>query len=369
MFTGKKYQNEYNDINKKTYNHFYSNQLVDIEMLELFRNNPYRKIIALSELDILRAARLREKLGIGGQNIESATAFRNKIVMKDLVSRAKFKVPKYRELVSVFDLYEFIEENNFPIVIKPVDGMGSRDTFIFYTMDELKLYLEKATLSNVMVEEYIEGDMYHIDGLFINHEVGFVSVGKYSTSTLSFKTNQGQGTILLHPNNEVFIRLKDYIECLVKAFPTPKYSSFHCEVFLTKSNDIIFCEIASRTAGGRVSEAIHFTYGIDLNETWIKLECGLQVNVPTNNTPTSLAGMYFVPKKAGFLKSIPEKIPFDWIVEYIPLFKEQTRVNRNMIVASDSIATVVFSGENEIILQERLAELVIWFEQNVIWEE
>ncbi|MFB9903826.1 hypothetical protein [Allokutzneria oryzae] len=39
-------------------------------------------LIAMSELDLLRAARVRERVGVAGQDVAGATAFTDKVVMK-----------------------------------------------------------------------------------------------------------------------------------------------------------------------------------------------------------------------------------------------------------------------------------------------
>ncbi|MFH8716321.1 hypothetical protein ACH4GC_34220, partial [Streptomyces zaomyceticus] len=64
---------------------YHDSVLVEREALRLHAEFGFDEIIALSEFDLLRAARLRDLLGLRGQNEESAIAFRDKLVMKDLL--------------------------------------------------------------------------------------------------------------------------------------------------------------------------------------------------------------------------------------------------------------------------------------------
>ncbi|MDW3157596.1 hypothetical protein [Bifidobacterium longum] len=52
-------------------------------VIELHGERPFDRIIALSELDILRAAKLRSLLDIPGQSYFSAFLYRDKIAMKE----------------------------------------------------------------------------------------------------------------------------------------------------------------------------------------------------------------------------------------------------------------------------------------------
>lgn len=52
--------------------------LVQLLTLEIHAASPITGIVALSEVDLIRAAQLRQKLGVLGQSVESAVAFRDK---------------------------------------------------------------------------------------------------------------------------------------------------------------------------------------------------------------------------------------------------------------------------------------------------
>ena len=99
--------------------------LLEIEAIHLFEEHPYRAIIALDESDIIRAARLREYLGLKGQHLESAIAFRNKCVMKSIAQNHGIPCASFTPLRSVVDLYDFVKKQKLPVILKPIDEMGS----------------------------------------------------------------------------------------------------------------------------------------------------------------------------------------------------------------------------------------------------
>ncbi|HYF65541.1 MAG TPA: hypothetical protein VD886_22125, partial [Herpetosiphonaceae bacterium] len=61
----------------RTFEAYETTALIDLEVVRLHRTWPIDRIIATSEVDILRAGRLRTRLGLAGQSGPSALAFRN----------------------------------------------------------------------------------------------------------------------------------------------------------------------------------------------------------------------------------------------------------------------------------------------------
>ncbi|MGZ4113293.1 MAG: ATP-grasp domain-containing protein, partial [Tumebacillaceae bacterium] len=120
----------------KGFDDYRNDGLVEIEALRLHRERPFRAVIALDEADVMRAARIRERLGLPGQHVESATAFRDKVVMKTLLA-PHVKCPAFARLTEPFDLHDFVETHGLPVVVKPDDGMGSMNTQVVRTQEQL----------------------------------------------------------------------------------------------------------------------------------------------------------------------------------------------------------------------------------------
>ncbi|QNU24249.1 hypothetical protein [Geobacillus zalihae] len=98
LFTNERFSDQFVGFDiKKSYKKFQDNGLVDYDAIELYEQNPYDAIIALDETEIVRAARLRERFNLRGQNMKSALAFRDKVIMKDYVSSAGLKTPAYKK--------------------------------------------------------------------------------------------------------------------------------------------------------------------------------------------------------------------------------------------------------------------------------
>lgn len=67
----------------------------------------------MGEEDIVRCAQIRKRLGIeeSGQTVESATRFRDKLVMKRVLKEAGVKVPEFASVEIPQDIFEFYEKH------------------------------------------------------------------------------------------------------------------------------------------------------------------------------------------------------------------------------------------------------------------
>lgn len=92
------------------------NGLVEQRALELHREHKFTHVVALSEEDLIRAARLRQALGVRtGQQLESALRFRDKVLMKDAVAAKGLAVPTYAAVDCAMDLISFVQKHGFPV--------------------------------------------------------------------------------------------------------------------------------------------------------------------------------------------------------------------------------------------------------------
>jgi glutathione synthase/RimK-type ligase-like ATP-grasp enzyme len=123
---------------------------------------------------ILRAAHLREELGIEGMKPEEAILFRDKVKMKEHLSQRGIKVPPFRRVFSPANVLHFAEKHGFPLVMKPTLGSASGGIRILKDRQDLEKYLETEfydridDLGKVMdysgdicVEAFVGGTMFH----------------------------------------------------------------------------------------------------------------------------------------------------------------------------------------------------------------
>ncbi|WP_454844787.1 ATP-grasp domain-containing protein [Priestia megaterium] len=354
----------------ESFDKYESNNFIEIRALELHKKYQFKHIIAVSELDIVKAGHIRELLNIEGQSIESANIFRNKICMKDIANRNNLRTPVYKSIQTSFDLFEFVEKNGYPVIIKPIDGVGAMNTTILTNYDDLKDFLSNGLSLNLEVETFVEGEMYHIDGLVINDQIVINWPSKYINSCLAYKEGKYVGSYTLSKSNKLTNRLRKFVNDIIEAFPTPSNTAFHAEVFHTTNDELVLCEIASRAGGAKIDQQINQAFDINIIESWIKAQCSVTSIIPKNkmDTPKKLIGTLLFPPRRGVIKSLPKEKPPVEVLDYKITVKPGQRFLQAKNSA-DNIAFFILKGETEENLLANIEKIGIWFEENTVWEQ
>lgn len=349
---------------------FDRNGCVELRAIELFSKYHFHTIIAIHERDILRASYLRERFDLEGQRPNSAQHFRDKTLMKQIAHQYKIPAPSFSPLNSTLNLISFVEKHGYPVVVKPIDGSGSRNILIINDQFDLVSLLQQGIPSLAEVETFVSGEMYHVDGLVTEGEVVFVSASKYASGCLAFQSGGYNASFLINRTNPLFERLTAFTIRLLHVLDTPLHTTFHAELFHTSDDQIYLCEIASRTGGGRLAICIEQAYGIHLNRAWIEAQCGISPVQVTEGIlqriPDKLTGDILIPPRHGQFISGPTQAPPSWVTEYRILAQSGHHYDHPKI-SVDHIASFVVEGKTEQEVEERLFAVANWFDQLSVW--
>jgi hypothetical protein len=340
---------------------------VEKRAIELHKKYKFKTLIAFSESDIIRAAKLREVLNINGQDSKSAEAFRNKVIMKTYLKDTNINVPRFRRVNHPNDLIEFCTENNFPVVYKPIDGAGSQNTYVLKSWGNVNDALEDTAFESFEVEEFIDGEMYHIDGVWHKNKMLFVSASKYLNGCLAFHEEQYLGSYILSDKNPINEKLIEATQLVLESLPSEFTFPFHCEIFVTPNNELYFCEIASRAGGARVVQTNEKLFNYNILKESLLAQCETAKNYILK-TPKNTAGWFLVPPLKGKLVDIPDKLPFPNVLEYklnAKLGDSFEDANRSV----DHIASVILSGESEKDIVSSLDKVAVWLNQHTKWNK
>ena len=349
------------------FDNFKSNPAVEFRAYEIGRTIAIDAVVATSEYDLIRAARLREFFGCPGQKELSALAFRDKVLMKDIASHVVETPRPYKRLGSPRDLYSFLEHVEFPVIIKPVLGAGSIDTAILHDSAEVAAFLSGRVIENFEVEKFVPGNMYIVDGLFDRGKIVVGWVSRYVNDCLSFRQGQQASIVQIPERDPLTLRLRRFASELLSQMPTPETTTFHVEAFHTPDQRLVLCEVASRTGGGAINQLGMFRYGVDITRLWIQAQAGIRTELDAIcETPmtecSELYGFVQIPPRAGRVPDVPNHAPFPWVMA---LTKEPgaERMGTQPKESSDKIATVVVRGDSESEVESRMAEISAWMHE------
>ncbi|MBC2192909.1 ATP-grasp domain-containing protein [Listeria sp. FSL L7-0229] len=262
---------------------FHLDNLADTEkigmILAKFDKSKIKAIISPGEKGVRTAAELRDKLSIDGIGADKIERFRDKAVMKDILIEKNFRVANYIDVKESATGLKFLDEF-VEVVAKPKQGMGSVGVKRIKTDEEWLEYYEGFKRENelyhfekgILLEEYIQGEEYHIDSIIQDGKIKFSHASMYSMPLIDFKKFNFVGTITLDVNTPIFKELIEYNREILKALEVQNGVT-HLECF-KNDREICFCEIAIRPAGSAVPANLKIQTNVDIIDAFVAVELG-----------------------------------------------------------------------------------------------
>ncbi len=240
------------------------------------RGRTIDRVECLWEPGMILAAKVRTALGVPGMTVEETLPFRDKVVMKDVLRKAGVRTSKHRRANSADQVREAAEEIGYPLIVKPVDGAGSSDTYPVRDRGELDRAL--AALRNVpevTVEEFIEGEEHTYDTITSDGDVLFENVAWYRPTPLVAKLNEwisAQSTCLRDIERPDVKIGRELGRQVLRALGW-RSGFTHMEWFRTAKGEAVFGEIGGRPPGARLVHLMNYTCDADLFRGWAEAVC------------------------------------------------------------------------------------------------
>ena len=333
----------------------------------------YENIIAPCEMDILLTARIRDIYKINGQSYQNALFFINKILMKTLCKEFGIKVPLFDKIdCENKDITKYIRSflkyknnNKFPLVIKPIDLSGSRDIHIIYNeedIDNIELVLNPSI--KYEIEEYIFGDMYHVDGIYEEGEINICYPSKYINPCLKTSFNKIDCSYIIE-KSILSDKLCEITKKIIKILGSIYNFVFHLELFYNSNNEFILCEVGCRTGGNNICDSWEKTFGINLLKEQINIALQKKSLCLMPQTLNILTGSFNIPAKNGKIIKLPEKCILEGILDYKTYYNIDDNIqNTDMFGFKNKLITGFVIGHTEKELLHNLNMFKQWFYEN-----
>ncbi|MDK9754025.1 ATP-grasp domain-containing protein [Vibrio sp. D173a] len=353
------------------YEKFNDNPLVELDVYKraMLLTDPI--IAALAEIDLERVARINDKLEVTQGSSQRMRFFRDKYEMKSLAKEKGARIPVMSRVRNSTELTCFVEQCGYPVVVKPCDGRGSNGVEVLRNEAQLRAYLLKAettTFFNLMVEEFVQGDHYQINGLIINGEPVVISASKALVSCLDFLSGTVFGLQMVDPASSMAKKIRAYTEWLIlEALPSENTFLFHLEIFITEDGEIILGEIAQRLGGCFVNEELKAAWGIDLRMSYLAALRDPKATIPTINKHDNLVGQLLVPPQEGTLLVAPKACDLEYVLNY-KFTGSFLHKYTGMSFTNAEIMSAIVKGNTEAEVRSHLSALNQWFQSQSQWK-
>lgn len=255
--------------------------------------------------------------GLPGIDPAVAVALRDKTKMKNALMAAGVAVARAKSLLvdaSEAELVRAATEIGFPAVLKPADGSGSLGVRRIDDLDQLRgsvLAMRSSPIddlgrsigSNLLLESYLDGPEFSVEGYATPGEVVIVAVTQKQLGPEPHFVETGH---IVDAELDAGVRhtLTDKAIAAVRALRLD-CGVFHLEARLTSAGPVVI-EVAARLAGDRIPRLVSLVYGCELPS--IMIRCGAGWSVPRSLAPAAscVAGVrYFTVGRPSRLADDP----------------------------------------------------------------
>lgn len=247
-------------------------------------------------------ARVADAAELPGITIEAAINASNKWKMREVFKTHNVPSPLFITVSKGFSLNcKNLEKNGieFPLVVKPVDNMGSRGIRRTDNCSQLKIAVDEALIfsksGKVIIEEYLEGSEFSIDALIYDDEITICGFADRNIFYPPYFIEMGH---TLPSKNK-----KELSEQIIKTFKTAVRAlgitegAAKGDIRLSRG-EVYIGEVAARLSGGYMSGwTFPYSSGINLTKEALKIAVG--------EAPGNLANLYSKTSAERAFLSIP----------------------------------------------------------------
>jgi formate-dependent phosphoribosylglycinamide formyltransferase (GAR transformylase) len=216
------------------------------------------RVECLWEPYMLLAARIREVFGLPGMTVEQTVPFRDKEQMKRVLDAAGIRTPWHVSARTVAEVWEAAEKVGYPLIVKPIAGAGSADTYRVNSPQELTDVLPLLRhVPEVSVEEFVDGEEFTFDTICADGRILFEHILWYRPRPLQMRMHEWVSPVSISLRDLSVPHLsggRRMGEAVLAALGF-RSGFTHMEWYLKPDGEAVFGEIggapAGRAGGGR----------------------------------------------------------------------------------------------------------------------
>jgi formate-dependent phosphoribosylglycinamide formyltransferase (GAR transformylase) len=229
------------------------------------------QIECLWEPYMLLAARLREVFGLPGMTVQQTLPFRDKELMKRTLDAAGIRTPWHASATTVAGIWEAAERIGYPLIVKPIAGAGSADTYRVDSANELSEVLPMLRhVPEVSVEEFVEAEELTYDTVCAGGRVLFEHILLYRPRPLQMSMHEWVSPVAISLRDLDVPFLQGGRQMGLQVLSALGFDTgfTHMEWYRKPDGEVVFGEIAARPPGVRVTDLINFNTDDDIYVGW-----------------------------------------------------------------------------------------------------
>lgn len=215
-------------------------------------------------------AKLREDFHITtGLQPKDMALIKHKSQMKKGYEKAKIPTARYHMVHDPETAKEFIQEVDYPVIVKPNRGVGACDTWKITNEQELEQFFRNLPSIPYIMEEFVPGEICSYDAIVNSKGTVLFETGNVTPISIMDSVNN-HGSIRFYIVDHVAEDLKAAGRACLKAFRV-RSRFVHLEFFrltedhpyLGPKGQVVGLEVNMRPSGGPTPDMVNFAYSTD----------------------------------------------------------------------------------------------------------
>jgi hypothetical protein len=229
------------------------------------------QVECLWEPYMILAAGIREAFGLPGLTVAQTVPFRDKERMKQAIDAAGIRTPRHVSATTVAGVWEAAERIGYPLIVKPIAGAGSADTYRVDSASELAEVLPFLRhIPELSVEEFVDGEEFTYDTICADGSILFENMLWYRPRPLQMKMHEWISPVSIALRDVTVPHLADgrRMGADVLAALGFRTGFSHMEWYRKADGEAVFGEIGARPPGARVADLMNFATDGDVYVGW-----------------------------------------------------------------------------------------------------
>ena len=244
------------------------------------RRHRIDRIAALDDFDVEIAAMLREHLRVPGMGRTTASRFRDKLAMRMQARTLGVPVPAFTAVFNDQEAGDWARRVTPPWVLKPRSSAAAIGIRKIADREALWRALDEAgdDRAQCVLEQFVPGDVYHVDSIVWGGEVVFAVAFKYGRPPMEVSHHGGLFITRRLPDDSEEGRAVLAMNRTLQEGLGLRRGVSHTEfirsgsVPLQPDQGFVFLETSARVGGAFIVDTIDAATGINLWREWAKVE-------------------------------------------------------------------------------------------------
>jgi biotin carboxylase len=253
-------------------------------------------VLSITEAGVAVAAGLNRRFGLRGSDEKAIACLNDKAQMRALLHEHAFSQIAYTVLRERSEIAGFAARAGFPLILKPVDGGGSRGIHKVNSVEQAQAAFDslRADGFTVLAEEYIDGREYSVESFSFNGVHNIVAITEKMVNERFVEIGHLVPARLDGAYAEAVKRFVREFLSLVGVTNGP----CHTEMKIG-SKGLKIIESHNRIGGGNIPKLVLLAHGVDLIKLTGQWACDMIAPAVVPQPAYGAAAIHFLVFPAG----------------------------------------------------------------------